>query len=193
MVDKIIAHIYNNNVSLRGESMKIDLSDFLDIRNNTISFSFSVSINDVPVEAEEFSSIVYPIHIGASCYKVDGEIIIETKGNFIYEAPCDRCLVESSNKINFGAIGKLIEEKARDSNEEEESDEVVYYKDRMVDLTDYIWSQIASSLPMKFLCSEDCKGLCQKCGKNLNEGFCSCSVEKGDLRFEKLRELSLND
>jgi uncharacterized protein len=86
-----------------------------------------------------------------------------------------------------------MEEESGNNIEDEESDEVVYYKDMYVDLNDYIWNQIASSLPMKFLCSEDCKGLCQKCGKNLNEGPCDCAIETGDLRFEKLRELSLND
>lgn len=173
--------------------MKIDLANFLDSDSKIMNFSFDLSINDFPIEAEEFPSIVDPIQIETILYKVDGEIIIETKGNFLYEAPCDRCLAASSNKINFTATGKLMEEKTGSNNEEEESEEIVYYKDIIVDLTDYIWNQIASSLPMKFLCNEDCKGLCQECGINLNEGLCTCSVEKGDLRFEKLKELFLND
>ncbi|WP_409227446.1 YceD family protein [Gudongella sp. SC589] len=171
--------------------MKIDLSDFLDSGKQVMSFSFDLSKEVFP--NEDVSSIEDPIHIEGNLYRVDGEILIETKGRYLYQAPCDRCLAESSNEISFKASGKLMEEESGNNIEDEESDEVVYYRDMYVNLDDYIWNQIASSLPMKFLCSEDCKGLCQKCGKNLNEGPCDCTVETGDLRFEKLRELSLND
>ena len=146
--------------------MKFDISEFLDSKNQTMDLIFKVSIKDFPVETEEESSILYPIHVKANLYKVDGEFVIETKGNFFYKAPCDRCLVESSNKINFRATGKLIEDGVEDRVEEEESDEIVYYKNKIVDLTDHIWSQIIGSLPMKFLCNEACEGLCQKCGQN---------------------------
>lgn len=171
--------------------MIIDLSNFLDSGKQVMSFSFDVSSNEFGIE--DVSSIVDPIHIEGNFYKVDGEILIETEGSYTYKAPCDRCLAESSNEISFKATGKLMEEKAGNNIEDEESDEIVYYKDITVDIANYIWNQIASSLPMKFLCSENCKGLCQKCGKNLNEGTCDCNIETGDLRFEKLRELSLND
>ncbi len=45
------------------------------------------------------------------------------------------------------------------------------------------------AVPMKKLCSEDCKGLCIKCGKNLNEGLCNCSQTKVDSRWSPLNEL----
>ncbi|MGB9809870.1 MAG: YceD family protein, partial [Caldanaerobacter sp.] len=45
------------------------------------------------------------------------------------------------------------------------------------------------SLPMKFLCKEDCKGLCPICGTNLNYGSCSCKREDIDPRLEVLSKL----
>ncbi len=45
----------------------------------------------------------------------------------------------------------------------------------VLDITDDIRQEILLSYPMTFLCRKDCQGLCPKCGKNLNEGPCSCS------------------
>ena len=45
------------------------------------------------------------------------------------------------------------------------------------------------SFPSKMLCDEDCKGLCQKCGKNLNEGECSCDMTEIDPRMLPLKKL----
>jgi uncharacterized protein len=48
---------------------------------------------------------------------------------------------------------------------------------------------IILEMPMKFLCSEDCRGLCAKCGANLNEGDCGCAKEDGDPRWDALRNI----
>jgi len=45
------------------------------------------------------------------------------------------------------------------------------------------------SIPMKKLCNEDCKGLCYKCGKNLNNGSCDCESAEIDSRWKPLLEL----
>jgi uncharacterized protein len=47
-------------------------------------------------------------------------------------------------------------------------------------------------LPTKRLCSEDCKGLCPYCGKDLNEGRCDCEVDEIDPRFEVLKKLKFD-
>ena len=48
-------------------------------------------------------------------------------------------------------------------------------------------------LPMRFLCSEDCKGLCPGCGSNLNNGPCDCVKTEGDQRWAPLKKLLNND
>ena len=47
------------------------------------------------------------------------------------------------------------------------------------------------ALPVKALCSEECKGLCPKCGHNLNTGPCACVNDEGDPRLAALRNLTL--
>jgi uncharacterized protein len=58
-----------------------------------------------------------------------------------------------------------------------------------IDLTDAIRQYSLMAVPMKALCDEDCAGLCQKCGQNLNQGKCDCPAEDIDPRWEKLSKL----
>ena len=58
-----------------------------------------------------------------------------------------------------------------------------------LDLDELIYSDIILLTPTKFLCKEDCKGLCPTCGKNLNEGDCACAKQQTDPRLEALRQL----
>ena len=59
----------------------------------------------------------------------------------------------------------------------------------ILDLTKALREQIVLDLPMRSLCSPDCRGLCVECGKDLNEGPCDCVVESIDPRLVELREL----
>ena len=58
-----------------------------------------------------------------------------------------------------------------------------------MDLDELIRTDILLELPTKFLCKEDCKGLCPTCGKNLNEGACNCQTHQIDPRLEVLKQL----
>ena len=63
-----------------------------------------------------------------------------------------------------------------------------------VDLTDAIRDALVLELPMRFLCSEDCKGLCPKCGTNLNTGTCTCQEGVDDSNpFAALRSIVVNN
>ncbi len=57
------------------------------------------------------------------------------------------------------------------------------------DVQGYLWQQFVLALPAKPLCDPDCKGLCPKCGVNLNEEQCSCQDDEGDPRLAVLRQL----
>ena len=52
-----------------------------------------------------------------------------------------------------------------------------------------LYEQIEMEFPIRFLCKEDCRGLCQRCGRNLNEGECGCTQKEIDPRLEPLRAL----
>ena len=72
---------------------------------------------------------------------------------------------------------------------EEDSGEYIQVDDYKLDLDELIRTDILLELPTKFLCKEDCKGLCPTCGKNLNEGACNCQTHQIDPRLEVLKQL----
>jgi uncharacterized protein len=62
-------------------------------------------------------------------------------------------------------------------------------KTEFADLTDELRESIILHLPTYPVCREGCLGVCQQCGKNLNEGPCSCSRERHDNRWDILDSL----
>ena len=64
--------------------------------------------------------------------------------------------------------------------------EVAFYDGIALDVDLMVLEQIELAMPMKFVCREDCKGLCYKCGADLNEGACLCKSEETDSRLSVL-------
>ena len=67
--------------------------------------------------------------------------------------------------------------------------EIGYYQDDGILLEDVLREQVLLAMPLKVTCSEDCRGLCLHCGKNLNQEQCSCAVPMEDPRWAALREI----
>ena len=102
--------------------------------------------------------------------------------------PCDRCTsdFEMSVDAQFDTYEQLPDE---DYDEEprvrEESGQL------QLDIGAILWEEFALNLPVKPLCSEGCKGMCAKCGQNLNTGACTCEQEEGDERLAVFRNLKI--
>jgi len=65
--------------------------------------------------------------------------------------------------------------------------EVAYLENEHLPLDEMINEQIYLSVPMKFLCRQDCRGLCVHCGADLNEVECGCPGDPVDPRWAKLK------
>jgi uncharacterized protein len=86
------------------------------------------------------------------------------------------------------------ENKGEGEREIEEDDlTTAFYQNDEIDLEQLMREQFYLALPMKPLCSDDCKGLCSMCGTNLNRGTCECKREFEDPRFAALKELRRNN
>jgi uncharacterized protein len=66
--------------------------------------------------------------------------------------------------------------------------EIGFYDGVAFDVDLMVLEQIELAMPMKFVCREDCRGLCYKCGADLNEGPCLCRREAADSRLAVLLE-----
>jgi uncharacterized protein len=107
---------------------------------------------------------------------------------------CDRCLQEfgSGYKSYFEVHYRRRPEEMQADDERSEGDvEIVYFEGEILDVADQIRQTVLLSVPMRALCKETCKGLCQRCGKDLNTGPCGCKDEPGDPRWDVLKKLKL--
>ncbi|WOC31060.1 MULTISPECIES: YceD family protein [Caproicibacterium] len=108
--------------------------------------------------------------------------------SFDFSIPCDRCTSQINRRFTYRFSHTLVEAL---SNEQDADDDqyVVLEADGSLDLDRLLTEDILLELPTKFLCREDCKGLCPTCGKNLNDGPCGCSQHQIDPRLEVLKQL----
>ena len=128
------------------------------------------------------------INIKIKLSKLNNQVILDSFFEIPAKLTCDRCgtLYTENLKSKFKMVYIL-----GNIREEESSFNVSYlslHEDKIYldkDIRDY--SILA--LPMKKLCREDCKGLCYKCGHDLNKGPCKCSKEEPDARWAPLLDL----
>jgi uncharacterized protein len=106
---------------------------------------------------------------------------------------CSRCMKDFCKPFvaNFD-LTYLPQQKMPSENAEielkYEEMEVEYYNGIVFDVNVMVLEQIELAMPMQYVCREDCKGLCYKCGADLNEGECLCKKETSDSRLSVLLE-----
>ena len=161
-----LKHIFVNDNSVLPIEYKLDMSNF-------------EFMGQYPLKKPV--TIKGTISNKASLVRLEASIV------YTFEAPCDRCGKDTARKHTL-----TIDKSLAVSIEGEESDTILITPDMKLDLDELLYSETVVSLPMKHLCSEECKGICFKCGKNLNEGECGCCVKEIDPRLSALAEL-LND
>lgn len=166
--------------------MNIDLSRFLDQTTTSLHFDETLEFDRIEINGRKII-FTEAINVIGDIYKVEGSDYLSGRVHFKYIENCARCLKEFTQEVSAVLSGKLIE-KSQAEDFDDENEDAIYYEGSSIDLKDLIINTIILSIPMKALCSEDCKGLCSKCGKNLNEGNCDCVIEDVDPRLAKLKE-----
>lgn len=109
-----------------------------------------------------------------------------------YDHECDRCLgpvsapFESTVIWSFRA-GVGAEETFGELTDEEielEEQSTFGFEGTEIRLGPRVWEELVLNAPAKYLCREDCAGLCPRCGANLNEGPCKCPKEAEEETME---------
>lgn len=127
---------------------------------------------------------ISPVTVNASVKNKAGIIQFSADVKFDFCYPCDRCTVNVNQAYSY-SFGHVLVLPSKENSE----DDYIEVKDYKLDLDELIISDILLELPHKILCKQDCKGLCPKCGKNLNEGACECVAYQIDPRLEVLKKL----
>ena len=89
-------------------------------------------------------------------------------------------------------IHKELDLNESDEDRIRELDETSYVEHSSLDVDLMVYNEMLIRFPMKTLCKEDCKGLCLKCGQNLNLGECGCDRQSLDPRMAAIRDIFSN-
>jgi uncharacterized protein len=109
-------------------------------------------------------------------------------------ASCSRCLKDFTFTVDACFERQLLREGAEEREKELkiEDMEITHFKGDSLDTSEIVLEEIALQIPIKLLCNADCRGLCPRCGVDLNAGPCACPAEeKADKRFEKLKDFKI--
>lgn len=163
--------------------MLLELSRIVDNPGQSIPFSASVDLSDLRYGVT--NPVSQPVLAQGQVRNAAGVLLMEGRLTTTIHGVCDRCAGEFHREIDFPLDVILVTEL---SNEDSEDERVFPLEGTNADLDDIVRTVFVLNLDSKLLCREDCKGLCQRCGKNLNAGPCGCQKEL-DPRFAALRQL----
>ena len=140
--------------------------------------------------------IAAPIRVSISYYRAGTELFLSGEVDALAIASCARCAEEFS-AANRRSFRYVLAPKALGYGGDAQSDlraddlEFSLYEGDEVDLTPLVREQVLLALAERPLCRDDCRGLCPRCGANLNEGACGCRTETDDPRLSVLRTIKV--
>lgn len=163
--------------------MLLELSSILTSPGASIPFSADIDLSDLRYGI--CCPVTEPVHAEGWVRNTAGVLVMTGTVATCIHGICDRCAEPFQREVSFPIEAVLV----RELSSEEDEDEGVYsLVGDSADLEEIVRTVFVLNLDSKFLCREDCKGLCPRCGKNLNHGPCGCRKEP-DPRLAALAQL----
>lgn len=159
--------------------MKLELRQIFESDSIKRDFEYEFVLDD--------EMITSPVKVTGYIKNSSGVVSISAVADFSVTAQCAKCAKQICKKLDVPVEHYLT---AQLNNED--NDDYILVEDMVLDLNELVSEDIFLSLPSRFLCKPDCKGLCPICGKDLNEGKCACKKEI-DPRLSVLQQLLSDD
>lgn len=124
-----------------------------------------------------------------------GRFLVRGNVQAALTATCVRCLelfavaLGTEFTLTYFPASQRPESEAGECPMRVEEVDVSYYEDDRIEVLPLVEEQLTLAMPMRFLCAEDCRGLCAACGSNRNRTTCSCLPPRPDPRLEVLKTL----
>lgn len=164
--------------------MIVDLTGVLKEAGNKIVLSGNLDLDDVNYLGEDFHFVSSP-EIEGTIFNNGKSLVLSATVDLRLGVKCARCTKDIQKDISFELEEALVRE---EDNSDTDSDAVVFSGNE-IDITQIVQTGFFMNVPGKFLCKEDCKGLCHTCGADLNDGPCQCDKEVIDPRWEALKKI----
>ena len=148
--------------------MLLDLSKIIQTPDSELPFRTELDLHDL-----EFGGnypVQEPVLAEGSVRNTAGVLVLRGTVSTRLHAVCDRCAAEFLREVSYPVQAVLV------------------YKEEKAELDEILTTTFVLNMDTKLLCRPDCKGLCCRCGKNLNDGPCGCRPEV-DPRLAVLGQL----
>lgn len=161
--------------------MRLDVRPILYSPGKSLPFDFEMDLSDLTLNGRK--SVTRPVRVRGDAVNRADMVQLTMHISTLLSAACDRCGREFDLPKETKYFCILTEELHND-----EDDDLVLLEDGAVDLSELARAALILDMDTRTLCKEDCKGLCPRCGADLNLGPCSCRKEV-DPRLAALAKL----
>ncbi len=171
--------------------MKLDLRPLL-AGDRLLTFDYEISLDIDPQDSSSFLygvSFPSPMKVKGDITNTAGYMRMQLDMSVDYSTVCARCLAPINGKFSLSLEKTVAPRDVLDGLDEDKLDDYAIIENGFLDMDEQLEAQLEMEFPARFLCKEDCKGLCQRCGKNLNEGKCACPEKEADPRLAPLQKL----
>lgn len=161
--------------------MRLDLRDIIHVPDAGKTFRFQLDLSDQDFYGSR--PIIHPVRVEGSVTNHAGALVLDGTACSVLELRCDRC-----GKIFSREKTVVLNSLVAQELEDEENDDILLLDGTELDLDEAVSTAFILAMDTKNLCSDDCKGLCAKCGADLNLGPCGCRPDV-DPRLAALAQL----
>ena len=137
---------------------------------------------------------VQDIQVTCQVRRLAENVFLEGSIDTVLELTCCRCLEAALLPVKTAfryALEPLPERQSPEMELGSEDLESGYYEEDIIELEQLVLEQILLQIPIRVLCTENCRGLCPHCGMNLNQETCRCQDTAIDSRFAVLKNMKI--
>ncbi len=180
-----------NSISGGILSLKLDLRPLL-AGEKLLAFDYELTLDTSDEDPLSFlygASFPSPMKVSGDITNTAGYMRMRVKLTVDYESYCARCLAPVCGSFSLDLEKTVAPRDILEDLPEEKLDEYQVIDDGFIDMDEQLKEQLEMEFPSRHLCRDDCKGLCSRCGKNLNDGKCNCPDKEMDPRLAPLQAL----
>ena len=167
--------------------MILQLREIFQIEGMHLPVDYTISLEELSeVRGYTFAA---PVSVQGEFSNRAGIVTLKYTVSCTLDAVCDRCLAELRRDYSYDFSHTVVPSL---QSEGDIYDTYLVAQHDSIDMNETAISDLLLMLPTKMLCREDCKGICMKCGKNLNEGDCGCDRTVLDPRMAAIRDIFRN-
>ncbi len=171
--------------------MRLDLRPLL-AGERYLAFDYELPLDTDPEDSASFLygvSFPSPMKVSGDITNTAGYMRMALTMSVDYEATCARCLAPVSGEFTLDLEKTVAPRNLLGDLTEDRLDDYAIIEDGFLDMDEPLLEELEMEFPLRFLCKEDCRGLCPKCGQNLNEAECGCVTKEIDPRLAPLQKI----